>query len=396
MSMMDKPTAERIRVIAEAMKGSNFKNLRSIIFKYLTGDVQQFTHKFNGHIWKGYKYQTRNSLMGTLFSYWDNKPFIVRGYPKIRYTENTTLIDKECFCEEKIDGTNLGLFFLPNGLFMGKTRMVERFDLQGFKGRNWSKLLNKTELVPNIQSIIKDDYTVFGELYGKENPGDFISYSSSIAFKGFDIVDLRTFTFLSPIDKSKLFYDHDIPTPQIIWQGEISPKEIERLEFELIQVVKEDGMEGLVAKYWNVELQDTQFGKIKTGSIKELAWSLSPRKTIPRGLIGKAVRKAWEANKDFNKQKEILDFVKEELLEEFDDSFVSHSSDKIKRMIQEYFTSMQGDIRPEVFDYLKELEESGITVNMETKGKIMPILAKKFIGYTPNKLYGMYLTYVNK
>jgi len=395
MSLMGEPTAVRIRAIHESMKGDNFKNLRPNIYKYIKGSIRQFTHKFNGHVWKGYIYLDRNSLMGSIFSYWDtNIPLIIRGYPKIRYTENTRLMNTLCTCEEKVDGTNLGLFLLPNGEMMGKTRMVERYDLGGFKGRFWNKLLEKTGLFPNIMKLIKDNYSPFGELYGYENAGEFIRYTNPIGYKGFDIVDLNDFSFLPPNKKLRLFRMVDIPTVDKIWEGIINPKQIERLEFQLKSLVKEDGMEGLVAKHYNEEIKDTSFSKIKTGSIQELAWSLSPKKSIPRGILGKAIRKAWENNKDFSDRGEILSFVKDELSEEFDSSFIEHSSDKIKRMIDDYFTSMQGDIKPELFDFLKELEDNGVDIS--NKGKIMSMLAKQFTGYAPNKLFSMYCTYVNK
>jgi len=394
MSLMSEPPKKRIKAIHESMIGSNFKNLRSTIYKNITGDIRQFTHKFNGHKWKGYIYLSRNSLMGTIFSYWDNIPIVIRGYPKIRYTEQTHLINEFCTCEEKIDGTNLGIFMLPNGAIMGKTRMVERWDLGGYKGRFWNKLFEKTGLLDSIDRVVSNDYIIYGELYGYENAGDFIRYSSSISFKGFDIVDCTDFSFLSPSNKYNLLNSLDIPVPDILFEGFITEKEIENLEFKLRSYVMVDGMEGLVAKHYDTITKDTYFAKIKTGSIQELAWSLSPKKSIPRGFIAKALRKAWENNKNFTKRKEILNFIEEELSEEFDPEFISRSGNKIKRMIDEYFTSMQGDIKPEVFDYLKGLEERGIDI--DNKGKIMSSLSKLFTGYAPNKLYFMYLAYKNK
>jgi len=393
MSTMDLPTVHRLRKVQEIMKGDNFKNLRSNIHKLLTGELNKFKLTFGPHIWRGYVYRTSNSLYGTIFSYWDNIPFIVRGYPKIKYTESTDILNKYCSCEEKPDGTNLGLFLLPNGKFMGKTRETVTIERVGYKGQRWDKLLEKTGTIPAIQKLLKDNYRVFGELYGTDNPGDFIRYTVPIAFQAFDIVDVNSLAFLPPKKKYDLFYEVGLPFTKVYWEGFLNNKELSRLEYELQKYVTVDGMEGIIAKYYNSKIGDTEIAKIKCKEISELCWSMSPRKTIPRGILAKAIRKAWENFGTLQNQEEVLEFVIKELGEEFEEDKINSSIIKIKRMITEFFLSKEGDIF-EVMNYLKEMEEKGIEVSIENKNKIMSMIASKFKGYSAGNLYSIFMAYV--
>jgi hypothetical protein len=72
--------------------------------------------------------------------------------------------------------TNLGIWAFQDGSLMGKTRLVERWDTEGWHGRNWRDIFERTNLMTKITKLCKEDYQVFGELYGKENEGEFIKY----------------------------------------------------------------------------------------------------------------------------------------------------------------------------------------------------------------------------
>ena len=67
-------------------------------------DYRLFTHKIGNHRWQGIIYQVRNSLMGCCLSYWDTKACLITGYPKIKYAEESRVLDKEVITEYKIDG----------------------------------------------------------------------------------------------------------------------------------------------------------------------------------------------------------------------------------------------------------------------------------------------------
>lgn len=358
-------------------------------------DFRKFSYSINGHRWEGYIYLKRNSLMGSLFTRFDNKFIIYRGYPRIKYSHDSQVMGKECVVENKIDGTNLGIWLLPNNQIMGKTRLVERWDNAGWRGRVWSKLFEKTGLVEPMKKLLKEDYQAFGELYGKENKGEFISYSIPIGFKVFDIVDRRTLGFVSFDEKIKLAQQFNLPTANLYWRGILTPKEVERIEFELSPFVKEDGMEGTVAKFYNTNDKDVYMAKLKCKEITEKAWSISSsHATIPRGLIGKAIQKAIENLNPSVRgtKKEFEDFVKQELLEEATEELVASSKDKIQRMIYDRLTPIQ--CKDEVFSYLDELMYKGIDI--EHKGKIMSSLANRFIGFRPSILYRLYCAYLRE
>lgn len=267
-----KPRQILEELFEECRRKRSLKTIRPIIAEKLNAkgdELKKFTHHFNGYTWQGFIYQKRNSLMGSIFSFWNNKFIIIRGYPKIKYVEETQVIDREAVVEAKYDGTNLGMWLMPNGMIMGKTRLVERWDVQGYQGRNWYELWRKCGLEQNIMRLLKEDYQVFGELYGRENKGEFVSYSIPIAFKVFDIVDRRTFSFVSRREKERLCSKYDIPIVEVLWEGILTFKEAERLEFEAKQYVHEDGYEGFVAKTFSESDMDEYFAKIKCEEIKE-------------------------------------------------------------------------------------------------------------------------------
>lgn len=355
-------------------------------------DYKKFTHQIGPRKWQGIIYRSRNTMMGTIFSYFGNKVLIVRGYPKIKYSEASRVLNQKAYAENKYDGTNLGIWMMPNGDLMGKTREVEWWTGQGYKGRKWDILFKQTGHYDALMKITKDDYQVFGELYGSENPGDFVRYTTPINFRAFDIVDRRTFSFLPYRKKVKLMEDYGLEYVGLYWKGQLTMKEVEKIEFQIKDLVKEDGFEGMVAKWYDTEVKDTFFAKLKCMEIREKSWSLSPRSGVPRGLIAKAVRKAYEANiKDMD---EILAFVKEELIEEAEPALVEKAGDEIKRMVYKLAQPIQdfGEIQV----YIKELEDSGIKITIENTNKVMNLLGTKFFGQNPGKLYNAFMTYVTK
>ena len=129
--------SEILSSIREELKGARgIQNIRSIVVRITSckpDDIKDFHYKIKGHDWTGVIYTRRNSLMGSIFSLFDNKPFVVRGYPKIRYASDSKVLNKEVSVQMKYDGTNIGLFLLPNGELMGKTRLMPRWDVQSLQ-----------------------------------------------------------------------------------------------------------------------------------------------------------------------------------------------------------------------------------------------------------------------
>ncbi len=274
-------------------------------------------------IWTGLIYEEHDALMGTVFSLFDSKPFIVRGYPKILYTEDAGLFNKEILAESKLDGTNLGIYTLPNGMSVVKTRNTAVAGF--FGGTDFTALLKETGLYDSITSLSrKNNICIFGELYGNKNEGQFVRYDVPITFEVFDIVDMKTFSFMPRHKVEDYCLRYALPIVNIEWKGVIRKSTYKSLT--KILELRSD-VEGLVAKHDTYN--DRIFGKIKCDKIKEICVTMT-RKAIPKNMIGKAIKKALDNGISYE---DALQFVKQELLEESDESLVNKSENRIKNLI---------------------------------------------------------------
>ena len=81
--MEEKSIGERLIEVKEHLKGhrsiQSIRTVLSELFQASPKYIKDFNYKINGHSWKGCIYTARNSLMGSIFSYWDSKPFVLRG-----------------------------------------------------------------------------------------------------------------------------------------------------------------------------------------------------------------------------------------------------------------------------------------------------------------------------
>jgi len=326
----------------------------------------------------------------SIFSYFRNKALIIRGYPKIKYSEESRVLDQHAVVEEKVDGTNLGIWLMPDGTMMGKTRMVEFWDSAGYKGRNWKLLFYRTGQADKLEKLLKEDYMVFGELYGTDNEGEFVRYYIPIGFKIFEVCDMRNFSFIPFNQKMALIQKYELESVGKIWEGTLTAKEVERLEFQAKDYLKQDGMEGFVAKWYDEGNKDTHMTKLKCKEIQELAWSLTGGTKIPRAIVSKAVRKAYENQINLHSMDEIVEFVRQELLEEADPSLVESSTDEIKHTINAVF-SVNADNK-QIWEYMDELKNRGIDLN--NKNKVLSMMSTPFKGWTGNILYRAYCSYM--
>lgn len=357
-------------------------------------DVRQFTWNFDGHKWQGYIYLKRNSLMGTLFSFFDKKFYIYRGYPKIKYAGDSRVLDQEAVAQEKVDGTNLGFFLLPNGKLMAKTRMVPRWDVgskeaeEGSWLKKFKRMENSDYVLARLKDLCQEDYMVFGELYGYLNPGEFIKYSKPLGFKVFDVVDLRTMGFLPPEKVETLIHPTGLELVEDKWSGILSFKEIERIEFELKDELKLDGCEGFVGKWYDEQAKDTFFAKLKTADVKEKCWGMA-HTLIPGELIRKAIRKAQENLPGETDIGVVYNFAYQELEEEVEKELIEASADKIKRMIRLAVSPSDTQLYEIIKKHMIELHDLGI--NMEDKGKVLSMLHSRIGDVHGGKLYKAYL-----
>jgi ATP-dependent RNA circularization protein (DNA/RNA ligase family) len=352
-------------------------------------DLRKFTHSINGQKWVGFIYNKRNSLMGSTFGFYKNKFTIIRGYPKIKYIEDSRVLGKEVVAEYKVDGTNLGIWAFHDGSLMGKTRLVERWDTEGWHGRNWKDIFERTKLLSQVTKLCKEDYQVFGELYGKENEGEFIKYTVPIAFSVLDIMDRKSFGFLDRDDKVKLCNDFELPLVEENWRGILTEKEAERLEFQAKELLKEDGYEGFVAKSYVPEDKDVYFCKLKCQEVRERCWGMSSGFTIPSPIIMKAIQKATENLTNFSSKDEFEQFVREELLEEASEELINKSKAKIQRIVERKMANQVND--EEIIEFLDAMTVD--ILDEKNKGLIMRTLADKFIGFKPATLFQVYDRY---
>jgi hypothetical protein len=403
-SVHEVPATERLRRIYADMKlHYGLPKLRASLGEHLQASpsmFKEFHHKIGEHNWFGLMYNQRNSLYGTIFSFFGRTPLIIRGFPKIQYTETSEVYNNECHIEEKVDGTNLILWVFPDGTFMGKTRFSERFDAEsgGYEGRHWKDMLDQTGFSENLKKLCKAGYSVAVELFGTDNPGDFIRYTIPISCKVLEIADAKTLHFVDYSTKISLCEKFGLTYPKLIYQGLLSPKKLEELEFKAKELVVEDGMEGFVAKFYDDKVHDVYMGKIKCAEVKEKCWLMSPRSKIPNMFIGKAIRKARESNIPLDSP-DALTFVKQELLEDFEQKFVDVSETKITKMLGTCEQKLkQNSIGlDKVYDFFDALVKRGIPITFENKSKVLSISASapELEGVPANRLYTAFCTYVS-
>jgi len=369
------PPSQRLQEIEKLLKRvRSLKTLRSRVCEYLHcggSEVKEFHYKYNKHDWKGIIYKKRNSLMGSVFSLFVGKVMIIRGFPKILYTHNSKVKDQICIAEEKLDGTNIGLWEMPDGTIMGKTRMVERWDLgseRAGEDGSWKIKFEKAPDFEKVYELAKDGHLVYVELYGYKNKGEFVQYSVPYAYKVIGIVNRTHHNFLPRGNVELHCNPLKIPLPDIRFEGELSRKEVERIEFELEDDLKVDGSEGLVAKYWNKKDLDTYFCKLKTEKVKEMCYKIS-RSLIPAVQIRKAIRKAFENNQGETNMGVLLPFVVDELKEEYDESLLEPSMGKVKGLLRYALTPSDAELRALVLALMKEMNIEFDVGDPKNKGK---------------------------
>jgi len=385
---------ERLELLRKRLKKT--KSLRGLrsgtseVLKCKPADMREFKEKINNHSWKGIIYQKRNSLMGTIISLFDKKLFIVRGYPKIKYADASKVLNKVSFVQEKWDGTNLGIFLLPDGTLWGKTRLTHTWSQIAFKQEHssWRDLffeIQNGDIARRVQRLCSEkNAVVFGELYGAKIPSEFVKYSIPINFKGFDVVSLDTLAFLPPNKSLDLFFYYGIPRVENKWKGVLTLKEIERLEFELRKYV--NSLEGFVAKSYDQEMRDTVFGKLKSEEIKLKCWEMV-KALLPRSIISQAYKKVKENFPHILSHEEIYSLIREELLEEYSENLVDASKNRIMKIIEQK-EQIDSELSKKVLREIELLSLKGI--DLENTGAVMRELAKKFKGVSGKTLFNLY------
>jgi len=396
--MQIKSPAPALRTIREKLQGTEKPSEIAVLVRETLRtlgygnrcSLNPFTHTMNGgKIWAGVVCRERNQLLGSIFSNFNRTPLVIRGYPKIKYSEEAGFVGEEVVCEQKIDGTNLIVFLLPNGEFMGKTRTRETWS-ETREGA-WELLFNETGLRNNVERLLRENaaetkLAVCLELYGQKNPGDFVTYLRvEIAFKVIDIIDQNSYTFLPRERVEALCRVHDLPLVAIDWQGTLTGEEIRHLETEILP--KRNDVEGFVAKIYATDNQgvtDRFFAKLKTPEIKEKCFTRTETRTvIPQVIIKKAIRKALDEG---TPSKDAYDFVVSELAEDAEQSLIDASKDTIERLLKERYRPLSETVCTAALDILNETTE---------KREALSRLAARFPTMTPRELYQAYVTASN-
>lgn len=398
-NFMDKAPSERLNIIRKEMNKMDMFDLQNYLIETLkckSSDLSKFSHEtYLDGVFTGYIYHCRNNLYGSLFGFYNDIPVVIRGMPKIDYIERKIRTElNNCWLEEKIDGTNLVLFNLPDGIFWGKTRETATMFNKGFKDREWYKLLEETGYIDELKQLCNVGYAVIVELYGYKNKCEFINYTVPIAIKVLEIYDMNTFKFLNRIDKEMICRQHNLPYAEsLVIDETLTLNKVKKFEKYAELFVKPDGLEGFVAKYVG-EDGDVYMGKIKCQVIRE---KCNHKNIIRMNIIRKAVRKATEANVDLNNLDEAIKFVKDELLEDFSEKIVEANMQKIKYAIkhpeekEKEFKEFSSEMFNEIFNKIKE---QGIDVSMENKTKVLS-LASSYIDESEKRyLFNAFLTYI--
>jgi len=389
---------ERMDKVKEALKRKrSIQGIRSVVSEILgcgPADMQDFHFNVGNHKFRGIIYLKRNSLMGSLFYFWDNKIGVIKGYPKIKYSDDSRLMNKEVVCEEKVDGCNILVWRFPDGTLGGKTRLTPYWKGHKsyfFKDKTWEELLREADNGKTwlqIEKLLNDkNVIVCGELYGSDLPHDFVKYKAPpIGFKLFDIIDRDTNRFFPPLEALRLADKYQIPRVAVRWQGILTSKEVERIEFELSKSM--DIEEGWVAKSYFLDEKDSYFAKLKTEAIKEKCWELT-KSTIPMSIIKKAVHKVLENFPELKTIEEYLPKVREELLEDVEEILIEKSMDRIKESIRWTLTPSDADLYKLVLDKMKEMKDRG--TDLSNKGHVLSNLSNALgTGISGGKLFMLY------
>lgn len=401
--------SEQLRAAREALKGCKGKEaMLSIICEathkpgilYPNKDhrFSYFNYKMGGHSYRGYIYNPfrmtwQGDLYGTIFYFWDNTPYIVRGYPKILYAQvrAANIMGRYVRAEEKVDGTNLIFWNFPNDQLMGKTRAVPRYDTGGYQGRMWNELAGNTGRLNGIRKLTKDDYNPAVELYGYLNQCDYIDYPDTpIDIKGLDIIDNRTFSFVPYKKKKELFEDADIPMPSLHWEGTLDQNNLTYLENEAESLM--GGYEGFMVKYWSELYQDQFFGKIKCHAMRELA-RLRSGGALPIKEIDRAIRKALDSIIMISSVSELHSMVIEELYSDNEKHYVDASLVRIERTIAKAFPIDTIAI----WSQLDRLDDT-MDITEDNKGQVLGTLSitSDEFSKNPNRGYRAFILWLKK
>ena len=380
----------------------------------------------NGNVLEGFINLERNERFGQLLIEKVNgrkQPQTIWGIPKIFYPyvgdkEGKIVLPKgKMFFRQKEDGTNISVFPIKENnkiIEIGyKTRRLPLAEMSSafIDGANLVKFMK--EQYPQIEDVVKKTgYTLSFEVFGKNNM-HMVSYKEDLAIKlliALDNNDSGRLVGLSELEK--IAEDNQIPIVEhhLVIDEEndsitLTPYFQEKYQYTGFnkRVYKDKGnlyrdvqkiyesinkrdsyanggehftLEGSVIFIEGEDGKNTLW-KCKAPSVEEYHMKISRLGTIPDDILDKAVDKTRE-NLTIHEISDItkaINFMKDELSEEFPSSTIQRNMAKIENSIKKITQAAQTALK---------IKESGIDLNGEPK-EVMPklkqMMAKENDGY---------------
>jgi ATP-dependent RNA circularization protein (DNA/RNA ligase family) len=366
--------------------------------------------------------KSRGPTMGTVMLK-TAPPLVFRGYPKIKYAEDKiygafrssflqTRISEDdvLFAEEKMDGTNLALLYdsrIPITCcgvdkFWVKTRLS--LVAEEWEGNKWQEKLSRTPSFNKVVEAVKSDhYIVYVELYGWDNPGDFIAYPDiEIAIKVLDLVDKNTMEMVYRKEKEEFCRKWDLPITDITHK--LTPymnpytlrDTLQTMEDEMDEINR-DGIkvEGYMMKLNCGYLGEQILGKVKGESIQRMIRGLSAKSryitknTLRRSFLNARRDLGYTIFYNSANWDEIKQYVIEDLLEDFEQEKVDKVNDD---MITSQYDLMKEtmEMDNQIVNILQGWKSEGYNLNKVPL--IMSMLADKYpaLRQQGSKLYHKY------
>jgi hypothetical protein len=190
------------------------------------GSRFNFARIFNGFVWNEFSNpwvgciaHDEDAYAYTMISLFDYKPLVVRGYPKPKMINNLTF-NTAVSLTPSYDGIVVSTYFLPNGLYWGKTNDIEYLDRNGGMNVNFQRILKDLGVWEKLQKISnKYNAVVHGVIMGRELTG--YNSNDAYSFVALDISDRNNHAFYTKEIAESIFSEHELAFDRIISIDEV-------------------------------------------------------------------------------------------------------------------------------------------------------------------------------
>jgi hypothetical protein len=191
-------------------------------------------------------------------------------YPHISHFYNVepnieAFLGRQLFIQEKLDGSNAGLYLDKDGEVQVRSRnnIVADGDMQ--------KWMKQSGCLPAVKELLEnaadwnDEYVLFGELYGIGKSPTRIKVYDKPFFTAFDLWTKKNNGFISCVAAHQQCHHFGIPFVETVCHGQFSTVPyLQAVLEDLLEDAKEKCIEGYVIKTWDVrEKELNAWGKTK-------------------------------------------------------------------------------------------------------------------------------------